>query len=126
MALGVCHEHLFPTMKKIFTLILLSMITFNAIHAEITWNLSDDGTLTISGTDMPYFDNFSPWYTQREKIKNVVIKNGVTSIGRFAFSGCTGLTSITIPNSVTSIGDYVFRGCSGLTSITIPNSVTRE
>ena len=75
MALGVCHEHLFPTMKKIFTLILLSMITFNAIHAEITWNLSDDGTLTISGTDMPYFDNFSPWYTQREKIKNVVIKN---------------------------------------------------
>ena len=65
MALGVCHEHLFPTMKKIFTLILLSMITFNAIHAEITWNLSDDGTLTISGTDMPYFDNFSPWYTQR-------------------------------------------------------------
>ena len=44
-------------MKKIFTLILLSMITFNAIHAEVTWTLSEDGTLTISGTgDMDNYD----------------------------------------------------------------------
>ena len=48
----------------------------------------------------------------------------VTNIGRYAFLGCTGLTSITIPNSVTSIGEYAFYGCAGLTSITIPNSVT--
>ena len=51
-------------------------------------------------------------------------KYSVTSIGDWAFSYCTGLTSITIPNSVTSIKYYVFSGCSGLTSITIPNSVT--
>ena len=48
----------------------------------------------------------------------------VTSIGDYAFSDCTGLTSISIPNSVTSIGDYAFYGCTGLTSITIPSSVT--
>ena len=48
----------------------------------------------------------------------------VTSIGDYAFNGCTGLTSITIPDSVTSIGDYAFYVCSGLTSVTIPNSVT--
>jgi hypothetical protein len=48
----------------------------------------------------------------------------VTSIGSYAFSGCSGLTSITIGNSVTSIGSAAFSGCSGLTSITIPNSVT--
>ena len=52
-----------------------------------------------------------------------VIPNNVTSIGRRAFDGCTGLTSITIPNSVTSIGYQAFDGCTGLTSITIPNSV---
>ena len=48
----------------------------------------------------------------------------VKSVGYWAFSGCSGLTSITIPNSVTSIGNSAFYGCSGLTSITIPNSVT--
>ena len=56
--------------------------------------------------------------------KSTTIPNGVTSIGRSAFSGCRGLTSITIPNSVTRIGDKAFYSCSGLTSVTIPNSVT--
>ena len=58
------------------------MIAFNAIHAEISWTLYDDGTLTISGTDIPNYDFNeigdgsnnqyyinSPWYSQREKIK---------------------------------------------------------
>ena len=87
--------HLFPTMKKIFTLILLSMITFNAIHAEITWNLSDDGTLTISGTDMPnYSTNNQPWKSQKGAIQKVVIENGVTNIGRYAFYACNNLIAV--------------------------------
>ena len=56
--------------------------------------------------------------------KNTAIPNSVTSIRNYAFSGCSGLTSVTIPNSVTSIGDYAFEDCSGLTSVTIPDSVT--
>ena len=48
----------------------------------------------------------------------------MTSIGDYAFSDCTGLTSITIPNSVTSIGNSAFYVCSSLTSITIPDGVT--
>lgn len=55
---------------------------------------------------------------------NLTIPNSVTSIGKYTFSGCTGLTKITIPNSVTSIGEAIFVGCTGLTSVTIPNSIT--
>ncbi len=61
---------------------------------------------------------------ENTEIKELVIPDGVTSIGSRTFYSCSGLTSITIPNSVTSIGSSVFEGCSGLTSITIPNSVT--
>ena len=57
-------------------------------------------------------------------LTSVTIPDSVTSIGNCAFDGCSGLTNVTIPNSVTSIGDYAFCKCSGLTSITIPNSVT--
>ena len=49
---------------------------------------------------------------------------GYTSIGKWAFSGCTLLTSITLPNSITEIGHGAFTDCSFLTSITLPNSVT--
>jgi len=57
-------------------------------------------------------------------LTSVTIGNSVSFIGAYAFSGCTGLTSMTIGNSVTSIGDGAFSGCRGLTSVTIPNSVT--
>ena len=104
------------------------MIAFNAIHAEITFYLSDDGTLTISGSDMPdysygnngfYYTYNVPWYNQRDKIKKVIIENGVTSIGDYAFLDCSGLTSITIPNSVTSIKISAFMGCSALKLIIV-------
>ena len=55
---------------------------------------------------------------------DLVIPDGVTSIGDYVFYGCSGLTSVVIPDSVTSIGYYAFYSCSGLTSVTIPDSVT--
>ena len=55
--------------------------------------------------------------------KNTIIPNSVTSIGSYAFYGCTGLSSIIIPEGVTSIGESAFDACTGLTSITIPSSV---
>ena len=101
------------------------MITFSTIHAEITWSLSDDGILTISGTDMPsYSSGDAPWYSQKDEIKKVVIKDGVKNIGYLAFNGCSSLTTVTIPNSVISIGESAFKECLSLTAVTIPNSVT--
>ena len=63
-------------------------------------------------------------YPAGKKDKNYKILDGVTSIDRFAFSGCTNVTSITIPVSVTSIDKYAFSGCLSVKSITMPNSVT--
>ena len=63
-------------------------------------------------------------YLNGEEIKDLIVPNSVTSINNYAFSGCSGLTSITLPNGVTSIGSYAFYNCSGLTSITLPNGVT--
>ena len=63
-------------------------------------------------------------YLNDQEITDLVIPEGVTSIGNYAFSGCSGLTSVDIPNSVTSIGHSAFRNCSSLTTVTIPNSVT--
>ena len=60
----------------------------------------------------------------KEITGELVIPEGVTSIGKSAFCGCSKLTSITIPDSVTIIGEEAFAYCTGLTSITIPNSVT--
>ena len=55
----------------------------------------------------------------------VSIPQGVSSIGSFAFSGCTGLTSVTIPDSVVSIEGYAFSGCTGLTSINVSSGNTK-
>ena len=94
---------------------------------NLTWKLDADGTLNISGTgamkDYDYFDNRSPVYGN-SSVKKVVIEDGVTSIGKYAFCNCTSLISITIPDSVTSIEFAAFNNCSSLTSITIPDSVT--
>ena len=55
---------------------------------------------------------------------DVVVPEGVTSIGNSAFSGCSSLTSIILPEGVTSIGEYAFYRCSSLTNITLPEGVT--
>ena len=72
--------------------------------------------------DYAFSDSYSPRYAITS-LKTVILSDSVTSIGRYAFGGCSALTSVTIPNSVTSIGYGAFSYCSALASVTIPNSV---
>ena len=94
---------------------------------NLTWKLDANGTLTISGTgamkDYDYDSNPSPVYNNSD-VKKIVIEDGVTSIGNFAFHSCSSLPSITIPDSVTSIGNFAFESCNSLSSITLSNNIT--
>lgn len=94
----------------------------------VVWTLYDTGELRISGTgamtDYPYSSS-APWYDYdcRRKIQSVVIEDGITSVGDYAFYYCNNLTSITLADSVTSLGEYAFYDCYSLTSVPIPASV---
>ena len=128
-------------MRKFMTVIFAICIVFNlammSVLAEgeasgtcgknVTWSYDKD-TLTISGTGaMEDFDAspYSPWYQYSDSIKAVVITDGVTSIGDFAFENYyRSLISVSIPSSVTSIGKKAFCVCCSLKSLIIPNSVT--
>ena len=114
-------------MKKILTLIC-TLLCANVLLAQTRFWIGDlqyEVTSTSPAEVEVYDANLS---ITTANIPETVTYQGttysVTSIGEYAFSSCSSLTSITIPNSVTSIGDAAFAVCSGLTSITIPNSVT--
>lgn len=92
---------------------------------DLTWTLDSDGVLTVSGSGEMWDYSMSsriPWY--RGNISSIVIENGVTNIGDYAFWNCRALTSVTIPDSVTSVGNSAFQNCTSLSSITIPAGVT--
>ena len=114
-------------MRKYLLLLFFTLFSFSAIHAEVDWKLDDNGTLTIWGTEMPHYVlSYAPWHKDKEKIKKVVVENGVINIGILAFSDCSSLTSVEIPNSVTTIETYAFKGCTSLTSITFKRSTPPE
>ena len=116
---------------------------------EMNWSLNGKGTLTISGKgDMKYYYySDRPWHKYKDKIKKVVVEDGITSISSkafydcpnltevsiantvtniesSAFSNCTSLKSISFPSNVTKLGDYVLNGCTSLENVCIPGSVT--
>ena len=104
---------------------------------DLTWTLSPDGVLTISGTgSMTDYDgeygntaaapriSTAPWAVHADRIRRLVIEEGVTSVGRYAFCGLTALTAVTLPDSLSAIDWGAFQDCRGLTGITIPSSVT--
>ena len=94
---------------------------------QLLWRYDPkDSSLTLSGTGaLPdYPIGKAPWFEFNDQIDTLVLKEGVTRIGDYAFYNCTELTSVEIPEGVTYIGESAFACCQSLESVTIPGSVT--
>ena len=109
-------------------------IHFNGGEEGVTWRY-DEATKTLYITGSGPMDDYdfatgtgassAPWVAYAGEMQSLVIADGITSIGNYAFYRCTGLTGeLKIPASVTSIGEQAFYGCSGLTNAAIPDGVT--
>lgn len=131
-------------MKKLLSLslafIMLFAISFQAVAADdnildgsttngLTYSLSSDYVLTISGTGAmdsysSFGTNISPWKDYIDNIVEVVIEEGVTSVGSYAFYGSDSLVKVTLPSTISSIAANSFGYCKALEEITIPDLVT--
>ncbi len=86
---------------------------------NLTWNLDDGGVLTISGTgamDDYTASSGTPWYDDYDSIVSVVVEDGVTSVGNYAFYQCPNLASVSFGDDLITIGSYAFRECTELGS----------
>lgn len=88
--------------------------------ADAVWSF-EEGVLTISGTGSMknYATDNTPWKNLKNQVKEVVIEEGITSIGSYAFADCKNLEKITIPQSVKSIGNCAFLQCDNLKNVYI-------
>lgn len=134
--------------REIFLLFVLTAVLFSAVsngvsaknpqkgQAEVVnsglcgdsvqWNFTpESGVLVISGIGAMSNYQFPsipiPW--KRTSIDSLVIEEGVTEIGDYAFYYCENLRSISLPASLTRIGAFAFTGCNGIDSLVIPASV---
>ena len=94
----------------------------------VHWVLASDGTMTFSGEGaMPDYTALMgtdvPWADYKNDIRNVVISDGLTHIGQYAFSECGNLVSVNIPDGVESIADCAFAACGSLKEIVVPSTV---
>lgn len=131
-------------MKKVLAILLALCLVFiqipQPIHAavivnsgecgehddELTWQLTEDGTLTISGTGKMrnYILSYRnpPW--PKITVKKIIVEEGVTRIGDYAFFDLSYVTSVSLPQSLTSIGNGAFKRCMGITEIDLPCNLT--
>ena len=91
------------------------------------WTLTEDGTMRVygSGSMKNYTSKTAmPWYAYADQITQLVVEDGVTAIGNYAFYGMPALESAQIAETVTAIGDYAFKNCSELVSANLPTGLS--
>ncbi|MDR1726190.1 MAG: leucine-rich repeat protein [Bacteroidales bacterium] len=144
-------------MKKILIILLFAFLCLNVENIKsqtiissgtcgtLTWELNSDSLLTINGNGQ-MLDNSAPWLSYSNRIKDIVIGNGVITIGAYAFQNCSklktvqmggslisihsgafyycsNLNTISFPNNLDTIDAYVFNGCTSLITISLPNNL---
>lgn len=106
----------------------LEIVASGTCGENLSWILSETGTLTISGTgDMNDYNSkklLPPWSDYRDSIENVIVENGVTSIGKYSFYNCEKVKSVSLPKTISKMGECSFYKCTGLKSVEIPNTIT--
>ncbi len=92
---------------------------------NLNWSFSD-GVLTISGYGEMYdYSDYNavPWGAVGQQIQEIVVTDGVNSIGDYAFYWCSNLRRVVLPGSLTRIGSYAFYSCKSLDGITLPENL---
>lgn len=118
-------------MKQIFTYLftLILLISSNIVNAE-TFEVEGiyyetiDNNLNVNVTSNPNGKKYTGSISIKGSVQYTGRSYSVKGIGKSAFAGCTGLTSIQMDNTIESIEDAAFQGCTGLTSVEIPNRTT--
>ncbi len=115
--------------NEVYTSVYRSIVASGSCGSNAHWSLDSNNLLIINGTgDMTeiseFASNTTPWYSYRDKIKRVVVCEGITSIGSCAFNYCSALESVSLPSTITKLGIRPFLKCTSLKSIAIPDNVT--
>ena len=96
-----------------------TLVTSGDIGENLAWALYSDGTMVISGTgpmeDFAY--QSAPWWENRDSMTGILIEDGVTSIGDYAFDDCENLAAVSIPAGFVRIGRCAFNACSKLETV---------
>ena len=98
------------------------------LNSNIKWTFnSENGELTLIGSGkLPDYSSASsvPFNGYKNEIKTLTVDDGITNIGKYAFSGFSALLAVNLPDSVTQIGDYAFSNCKNLYDVTLSEKVT--
>jgi hypothetical protein len=97
-------------------------MNFPTSYSNPTWNGADLYLNDVKVTDLVIPDGITAignYAFMGTKITSVTIPEGVTSIGNMAFNQCSSMTYVSFPSTVTSVSTYAFNGCSKLTALYI-------
>ena len=119
---------------KIFLLLTASLSLLLSVSAEvvtgtdgenITWSLDrETGVLTINGTGAVTGAMWKPWQGYKTEVKEIIVGEGITELGYYAFKEMSMAHTIKLPTTLTVIGYYAFGNCTSLKTVNIPNGVT--